>query len=76
MRIVKSDAKFGLRDKTKVGCFKTYEPTFDIKDTIEIDIKDVVAYLHDSREMNKHDAEWAMEGLMEYIDDKVKGNGR
>jgi hypothetical protein len=36
VRIVPDNAKFGLRDKTKVGFFKSYEPTFDIKDTIEI----------------------------------------
>jgi hypothetical protein len=68
MRIVKPAAIAKQRDG--------YYTFIESMDTIEIDIKDVVAYLHDSREMNKHDAEWAMEGLMEYIDDKVKGNGR
>jgi hypothetical protein len=41
--------------------------------TLEIDIAKVITYLHETREMNRIDAAWAMEGLMEYIDDKIKG---
>lgn len=49
MRIVPDDAKFNLRDKTKVGHFKSYEPTFDVADTIEITDSEWDTIGHDYR---------------------------
>jgi hypothetical protein len=46
VRIVPDSAKFNLRDKTKVGHFKSYEPTFDVADTIEITDDDWFCIFH------------------------------
>ena len=70
IRIVKSNTmvtNFGFLDRNLLK-----KNWVDTEDIVEVDLETMVTYLHNVHEMNRVDARWALNGLVEFVDAKFK----